>query len=400
MMQVVGGTYLERCENPPVRVLRGSGLRAAIALRDVVDVELCSPVDSRYEQEASAIIGGLDLRAAWAARDEPVTFDYFTPLSTPAIGGRLAQFEGALEAEADTVLQFGLIETGHLGVSATRAVIDPQQPRDLQALDLTHITAGQVAVVANAGETRVLGDNDDLAAAARALLEESGVQVVVSKYGAIGALVTTEDGQQTVASYPTPRVWPLGSGDVFAAEFARQWGELSLEPAEAARRASRAAASYCQTGREDFSLADVDGRLNELASDKDAKVYLAGPFFDLGERWLVDLVRDNLRALGVDVFSPYHDIGFGGLEVAAADLEGLNGCDAILALVDGLDGGTIFEAGYATARELPIVAYGERRSTGGLKMLVGAGAELHHDLSTAIYRAAWRALGAPALEPQ
>ena len=44
---------------------------------------------------------------------------------------------------------------------------------------------------------------------------------------------------------------------------------------------------------------------------KGGKVYLAGPFFSMGQRWLVDEARRCLGELGMDVFSPFHDIGPG-----------------------------------------------------------------------------------------
>jgi nucleoside 2-deoxyribosyltransferase len=86
-------------------------------------------------------------------------------------------------------------------------------------------------------------------------------------------------------------------------------------------------------------------------------------------------------------------VGGGGPEVAAKDIEGLERSSAVLALLDGADAGTMFEAGYATARGIPVVGYAERRDTEGWKMLGGTGAEIHTDLSTAAYRTIWYAMG-------
>lgn len=44
------------------------------------------------------------------------------------------------------------------------------------------------------------------------------------------------------------------------------------------------------------------------------KVYLAGPFFTLEEPWVVGQARRDLKAMGLDVFSPYHDVGLGTAE--------------------------------------------------------------------------------------
>jgi len=53
---------------------------------------------------------------------------------------------------------------------------------------------------------------------------------------------------------------------------------------------------------------------------------------------------------GLRVFSPYHDVGIGiGKDVAPKDIEALKRSRAVLAIIDGVDTGTIFEVGYARA---------------------------------------------------
>jgi nucleoside 2-deoxyribosyltransferase len=83
--------------------------------------------------------------------------------------------------------------------------------------------------------------------------------------------------------------------------------------------------------------------------------------------------------------------------VARADIEGLRTCSSVLALLDGSDFGTVFETGWAECAHIPVVGYATKPDEEGTKMLTGLSGELHNDLSTAVYRAAWRALGAPAL---
>lgn len=390
-MKVLGGTYREVCIQPPFRQLRGSGLRAALSLRELGDCELVTGVDERHRSELASICGALGLPMRTLARNEPVSFDYFTPLSSPAINGRLSRVDGAQAISDDNVLIFGMVEETGVQVRAGRAVYDPQRPRDLMGLDMSWLTADSWALVANAAETVALGGGGGVEEAARRLLEDTGAQVVVTKRGALGALVTDANGQSPIPVFPTERVRPIGSGDVFAAAFAHHWCEGGLDPAEAAVKASLGAAAYCGSNRDDFSLAwDVD--LKPLRVDR-AKVYLAGPFFDLAQRWLVELTRDALHGLGAEVFSPLHDVGPGGDEVAEADLAGLDECGAVLALLDGDDVGTVFETGYARARGVPVVSYSTRHSAEGAKMIRGSGGELHDDLSTAVYRSIWAAPG-------
>jgi nucleoside 2-deoxyribosyltransferase len=117
-------------------------------------------------------------------------------------------------------------------------------------------------------------------------------------------------------------------------------------------------------------------------------VYLAGPFFNLQQRWLVDVVNASLAP---HVWSPSHEVGSGGLEVAQQDLDGLELCDAVLALLDDNDQGTVFEIGCATKMNIPTVMYAEHLDAEGSKMLLGTGTQHYDDLSTAVYKAQWAA---------
>jgi nucleoside 2-deoxyribosyltransferase len=391
-MIVVGGTYREVCVDPPFDSLRGSGLRAAAALRRHATIKLRSAIDDLEHVEAEVIAGGLDLDVEWAKRNESVRFTYFTPVSPPTIDGRMATIAQPLSAEDDAVLVFGMVECPlrDVTISARRVVIDPQQPRDLTELELTTITAGERAIVANARETKALGRSQDVRTAAVNLMREYRVDVVVTKLAARGALVTTKSDQELVGAYATKTVWPIGSGDVFAAAFALEWAEHGQDPVSAAKGASRAAARWCSTRRDDFDIAspsEVAGE--EVDPSRIARVYLASPFQTLPQRWLVHLARDVLQGLGSDVFSPFHDVGPGGPEVAEKDLAGLRNCSAVFAVLDGSDPGTVFEAGFATARGLPVVCYAEHEETEVWKMLAGTGAQFHTDFSSGLYHAVW-----------
>lgn len=408
-MIVLGGTYRERCQNPVFDELRGSGFRAGIALRSVGDVEFHSCVDDATSEEAAVLADtfatdadtafGTTLAAQWESRTEPVSFDYFTPLGSPAINGRLAE-RPSFDVAGDAVLVFGMIEEPPTPdrIRGDRVVVDPQQPRGLAGPPLDGIEASQLALVANRSETRAMGQEPDVWAAARKLAADPSIDIVVTKLGAIGALVTTSASQQPVPVYPTPLVRALGSGDVFAAAFAHAWAQERQDPIDAADYASQMTSLAVSSNTWDFALSSHAGRLEALpAAELTPRVYLAGPFFDLSQRWLVETVRDSLTGLGGSVFSPLHDVGPGDDTVALQDLEGLDDCTCVVALLDGADAGTLFECGYATANAVPVVGYAENPDPEGHKMLRGTGAETHTDLSTAVYRAIWRAMGAPGV---
>lgn len=394
-MLVVGGTYKEVCENPRSNTVGGSGLRAAAALRDVApSVRLISAAAGSEREPLEYAAGALDVDVNFRVRTRPVGFSYFTPLTAPTIGGVGSALSEPIQVDApdECVLVFGLVESGPVRVRGRRVVLDPQKPRGLYADDLPDVSGEQVAWVLNERETRALAGNvTDVAKAARELLTEKKLDVIVTKLGARGALVTTAELQKPVGAFRTNRVYPIGSGDVFGAAFAWAWGDQEMEPVAAARAASAAAAYWCDT--QDYPVpANVfeDAATRRALPPIDrAKVYLAAPFFTLGQRWLVDTAR---WALAPGVFSPLHEVGPGEEEVAKKDLTGLEQCSAVLALLDDEDPGTIFEAGYATKLGIPVVGYAERFSNEGRKMFVGTGATLLIDLSTAVYTAMWAAI--------
>ncbi|MGZ3459902.1 MAG: nucleoside 2-deoxyribosyltransferase, partial [Archangium sp.] len=115
------------------------------------------------------------------------------------------------------------------------------------------------------------------------------------------------------------------------------------------------------------------------------------PFFTLGQRWLVDEAWRSLGELGLEVFSPVHDVGAGPADqVAPADLAALDACDAVFAILDGTDSGTLFEVGYARARGKPVYALAQTVADEDLKMVQGSNCRIFDDFVTALHHTAWR----------
>jgi nucleoside 2-deoxyribosyltransferase len=413
-MIVVGGTYDEIVVEPESHDLMGSGMRAAAALtlRDRRP-EFLTALDSEVQEEAGFVAEalGVDLKPS-AQRDERVQFRYLTPISTPAVNGpssRLVDGE-QLKAVDETVLLFGLIEapTGGVKVESDILVFDPQRPRDADPLHLDGLDARRRFVVANTTEMGKLGRRPGASnreatslrdAAATLLTTRDGIEGVVTKRGAAGSLVSwVADGEvlhHVVGAHPTARVWPVGSGDTFSAGLAHAL-DSGASLVEAAELGSAAAAHWCATRNPAVPRKILDGDYSDVpraAAEGTGTVYLAGPFFTVAERWLIETVKDYLEALGVNVWSPVHEVGHGGDDVAEQDLDGLRQCDAVLALLDHSDPGTIFEVGWAVRSGYPIVGFASSLNPDGAKMMAGTTVELHRDLSTACYRAAWAAMG-------
>ncbi len=200
-------------------------------------------------------------------------------------------------------------------------------------------------------------------------------------------------------AFQTDTVWKIGSGDVFAANFALSWAMEGRGASESALHASQATAVYCDgRGFPELSMlkAFPAQPIQASARWKDGRrprIYLASPIFTLAQLWLVEQARENLQNFGLEVFSPFHDVGYGSAnDVVQLDLEGIHMSDLVFAIADGLDSGTIYEIGYARAQGKPVVVYCENESNEDLKMLEGSGCVLCKDYVTSIYRSLWTAM--------
>ncbi|MFC5507084.1 PfkB family carbohydrate kinase [Bosea massiliensis] len=334
---------------------------------------------------------------AFVPTDAPqrITFDYVHPMSVPVIRPALAQLHGLppLHVEGDVVLRFGMLEATAI-VSAEKCVYDPQSAFSPERFSANGSRAKRLAVVANRGEVLAMGNGSDVETAARAILSDENAEVVVVKCGADGATIVPRDGEiLRVSAYRSDGAFTIGSGDVFAAMFAACWGVLDKDPREAAQLASLAVSEYAASralpARAPEQLAASQSV--ELVATP-GEVYLAGPFFSMSQRWLIDEARRCLQDVGMTVFSPFHEIGSGPAgEVAPADIEALQKCDVVFAVLEGLDSGTLFEVGYARAIGKPVYGFAQTVAHEDLKMVMGTGCIVHSDFTTAVHHLAWRA---------
>jgi nucleoside 2-deoxyribosyltransferase len=385
-MIIAGGAYLEVCLRPEWRRLFGSGLRAACAVADlspgsVLHTYGFADWESDIRQSAAAFGCVADVRSTDAA----ITFCYDHPLSRARCDLRAVSRNAPLTVEGRTVLRFAFVE-GDAVVIADRAIYDPQSSYPQEAFGANGSKADSLALVMNQDEADAGGGGQ-----IEHLLDFHGAEVAVVKRGPFGATVHERGADPIeIPAYKSESVFKIGSGDVFSAAFAVQWGERGLDAASAADLASKSVAQF------------VDGHVLPIPDTpytaaapvharNSGRIYLAGPFFDLGQRWMIEQAMDAFADFGIETFSPLHEVGTGlpDQTIAEADLAGLRACSAVWAALDGGDPGTLFEVGYARARGIPVVALAERMESVNLTMFRGSGCDVVEDFATSIYRTVW-----------
>jgi hypothetical protein len=392
MIIVTGGVYAEQCIEPFWDEVFGSGGRAAAAIMGQAPVELITYRADPLRDGFDNLERGYGVTLKGPSVPVAVTFSYMHSLSVPRIQPRPDAIpeHTQLSVSGDVVLRFGMLE-GEAVVRARRAIYDPQSAFSPVNFRDNGSEAEQLALILNQFEARKLSGQSSLEDALETLMTTQGAQVVVIKRGGHGALVAHGNERHQVPAYRSDNVFKIGSGDVFSAAFALFWGHEQRSPDEAADLASRAASFYVNSRTLPIPPADELGALAlQPVSAASGQVYVAAPFFDIGQRWLVEEIRNLLLDAGVDVFSPLHDIGEGpGVVVAPADLRGLDESNAILAVANGADVGTVFEVGYGVARDKPVVALAQNMRPEDLKMFEGTNCRIVGDLVSAIYQVIW-----------
>lgn len=398
-MIVVGGTYDEYCFEPRWEKKFGSGLRACWVLgRLNPEEEINYFTFGNHSTSDFLKLVADEINLKFDVSPIPITvqFRYDYPLANPMVVPRpdtLNTHQNNIKVSGDNILFYGMIE-GNAKVFGNKVVYDPQSPPNPIPFSSTGSTAKHLAVVINLVEAKkIVGiQENNIQKIGDFFFNHEDAEVLIIKMGAKGALVRTSDGKEEIIPvYETDTVWPIGSGDVFAASFANHWIK-SNDPIQAAKYASWDTAVYCNTRNFNFTAfeSDPDIKPFKIMDYPKGQVYLAGPFFTFSERWLIDQIFTCLQAMNLKVFSPWHHVGLGDAStVVPLDIEGLNQSKIVFAVLDGLDSGTLFEIGFAIAKECTVIGYVENESSESIKMLEGTNCMIEKDLTTAIYKCLW-----------
>lgn len=98
------------------------------------------------------------------------------------------------------------------------------------------------------------------------------------------------------------------------------------------------------------------------------RLYLAGPLFSAAERAWNEALAAGLRAGGHEVFLPQEkEPGQDAAGIFATDVAGIDGADALVAIMDGPnpDAGTAWEVGYAYGKKPIILVRTDIRTEAG-----------------------------------
>ena len=408
-IHVVGGCYREICHWPPHDEVHGSGGRAAQVIAQLSQQKgshLHSMLDPLLNEQLRTHFAFLECEFDLIQNEFTPAFEYSHPLARPKVypsRRHLAEVsKPVIEVSEENVVIFGMIEASPK-IQAQNAVYDPQDVESPVFFKETGSTADRLVLILNHTEAvtlfeRIIGQSYsgfETAQIAQKLLDHENAQAVIVKCGYRGALVLEKSGESSwIPAHRTSNVFPIGSGDCYVGAFAYFWMAEHRSVQVAAQYASSVTAFYCDTRTfpDAASVPNLPTQYPlaqcEILTDK--SVYLAGPFFNLKEMWLINQARGVLQSMKLSVFSPYHDVGMGSADqVTSKDIEAIEKCDALFAMFDGGDPGTLFEIGYAKKCGKPVVIYAENATDEHLKIYMGTGCIICSDFTTSIYQLLW-----------
>lgn len=401
MIHIIGGFYKELCLYPEWEYNFGSGGRAAAVLSNFKE-EICfhSYVHKNIERDFKYFADVYKIKNRFLPSSEIISFEYYHALSAPNIhtlnNSIITQEQMIINEEI--VICYGMMESESPIINATYVVFDPQSESNPSMIFDNGSNISHLALILNVEEGKKFTSEKTIDTIAKAFFKKSSnLEVLILKDGPFGAHLFCNNEYYHVDAYETKNVFKIGSGDVFVAIFGYLWAQDKANPLEAAQKASLATAMYCDNKLlqiERNSLDDINSikkiKINKEVFEK--KIYLAGPFFTMADRWLIEEAKFQLEKFGANVFSPLHDVGYGRSDfVAKEDLKGVNESDILYAVLNDYDPGTIFEIGYAIAKNIPVVIFIENKTSINMTMFEGSGCIIEDDFSTSIYKVIWEA---------
>jgi len=394
MINIIGGTYREIDYDEITAEIFGSGFRGTkFLLENECEVTFKSVGNEEslvFLRENQKVYK--NLKFDLVTYNDLITFKYSFPLDNPNIFPNILKIYkvNSINVNAENIIAFGMLEADYI-ISGNRVVYDPQtsiKPNKFSDFG----NANELVYIVNRNEAISIAESENIDDIKDYFLHKEKATAFIIKDGPFGAILYIEDREIKVPSYITNNVYKIGSGDIFTASFGYYWMHKNFTIEESAQNASKSTAIYCDIK----AYVDVTNFTNfeyeefKFKSLENKQVYLASPFFAISELILVDKVRSAFLSFGINVFSPFHDVGIGNSEIIAKrDIEGINNSDIIFCLFDNYDTGTLIESGYSLSRGKKIVGYHRTCDDEKLLMLKGSDIQYYNHLTTAIYKTIW-----------
>lgn len=394
MVAIIGGTYREIDYDDISMDIFGSGFRCAkFFLENKCPVHFFTSGNGEtlsFLKENQKVYN--EFKFECSEYDELITFKYCFALDQPTIYPNLLNISKTKEinVQEKNVIAYGMLETD-FKIIGEKVVYDPQT--SIKPTNFSRIgKAEELVYIVNMNEAQSIAASNNIEDIKNYFFESEKAKAFIIKNGPYGATLFYDNKEIAIPSYITDNVNKIGSGDIFTSSFGYYWMIKKLSLEESAIKASKSTAFYCDkkvyidcTEVSNFGYKKFE---NRNLSQK--QVYLASPFFSISELILIDKIRTAFSAFGVNVFSPFHDIGLGDdITIAKKDIEGIKNSNIIFCVFDNLDSGTLVESGYSIANGKKIIGYHRTCDENKLLMLKLGEFKTYKHLTTAIYQTIW-----------
>lgn len=402
-MTIYGGFYHEKCIFPEWDQIYGSAGRAAAILSNFTkDLTLNTFYNEKEYLDIFTNLYNINYTLNYTPFN--IQFNYFHTFSRPEffISKNLEMNKlSSIKIEDNSVICFGTIEANTPLIKSKYAIFDFQSSKFINLYNEKN-EIENLAFIMNLEEAKYISKESSIEKIKDFFFSTiSNLKVLVLKDGPFGGfLFNDEKLQLKIPIYKSNFIFKIGTGDIFTSIFGYFWinqkeNKLSLE--EILNYSSFATAFYSKNYKSQYKKNFLDTFRNnpyeKLFFNKlnfKNKVYLAGPFFNMSQRWQIEDTKKQLEKLNFDVFSPIHHVGIGeSNDIAQKDLKGLDDCDSVFAILNGYDPGTVFEIGYAIAKGKKVVLFSEQKDNVNLTMFKGTDCLIFDDITTALYTLVW-----------
>ncbi|MDD5372342.1 MAG: nucleoside 2-deoxyribosyltransferase [Sulfurimonas sp.] len=407
-MTVYGGYYREQCLLPSWDNYYGSAGRAVAVLSNLEkNIIFETYVANDLLDHIQYFKKYYDINLKTHQSDFLIDFSYFHSLSKPIITSNIDYSINKNEAiiiQDKYVICYGTLESKAPVIRAEKCVFDFQSSK-LEDVYNNGNMINEVCLIMNFEEASSITNSENIIEIKKYLFTQiKSLKILVLKDGPFGGYVFYENSQNLqIPIFKTDKLFKIGTGDIFTAIFGYLWINQEKNKLSIQDITEQSAFSTAYFGENFF-----DYKINILDKYKEnlfrkvylekinisKKVYLAGPFFNSAQRWQLEDIKQLLENFKFNVFSPLHNVGTSknSRYIATKDLEALDNSDIVFAILNDFDTGTIFEIGYAMAKEKQIIVFVENYNKNDLTMIEGSGCLIYTDLTTAIYNLVWTSL--------